>query len=101
MNRAEAAKILPQNEERRFLIQSEPLKMVIINHQVQTHPDHVEIAADLVQKGVFAAMMGISGGYCISMHENVRFWGTAVGPVLHATKEQFDQTINTVGADII
>lgn len=100
MNRIEAAQVLPSEEERRFLIRG-GAPLLIVNRPVTSQPDHLKIAQDLVSSGILHGLVGVFGGYCISINGRLTFWGPAVGDIEHATKTQFDQTVDSFGAIII
>lgn len=101
MNKVEAAKALHSKDERRFLIQQQPLRLIIIDRDVTSNPDHMKIASDLVALGVIASLIGLSGGYCMEINGKLKFWGNAVGLMPSSTQEQFYTVLDSIGADIL
>ncbi len=100
MNRREAGLYLSDKGERRFYIQGNN-PVFIVDRKVSSHPNHKEIADDLVKSGVLGSLLGLSGGYCISLEGRLRYWGTTAGSIPDATEKQFNQTIDSSGATIV
>ncbi|MBI4973119.1 hypothetical protein HZC27_00700 [Candidatus Roizmanbacteria bacterium] len=100
MNRAETAKLLPNEQERRFFV-APNVPMLIDNRPVAGHPNHREIAISLIEGGLLGSLLGLSGGYCITINGILKYWAPTAGSIPDATKSQFDQVIDSLGANVI
>lgn len=99
MQRSEAARQLPDEQERRFLM-TIGSAVYVIDEPMRKNPDHEAIAAEFVDNQIFTPDANVLGGYCMALAGALIYWGQSTS-IPAATEDQFNTAADTIGVEII
>jgi len=103
MNGQEAAKLLDDNGEHKFLFDTQsPVWVMQKAREQESHPLlHEELAEKMVQNRLFPDLNTVLGGYCRVVNEKLRYWGESSYPIRAASEKQFHLAVDTQGIEFI